>query len=78
MAMWVKCRQRRPTFFSTLLERVPPWRAVKKGSPLVGVFGQPVAMFHRPFHFVRDESALNDTLFPSSSSAVPAAARLKR
>src|SRR5436190_625013 len=30
-------------------------------------------MFHRPFHFVRDESALKDALFPSSGSAVPAA-----
>jgi len=46
--------------------------------PWAAVFGQPVGMFHRPFHFVRDEPALKDTLFPSNSSAVHAASVSKR
>jgi len=35
-------------------------------------------MFHLPFHFVRNQSELKDALFPSSSSAAPAASDVKR
>jgi hypothetical protein len=78
MAMWVKCRQRRPSFPSILLNRVPPsGQCRQKSSTRAVVFGQPVGMFHRPFHFVRDHDELNTRLFPSNSSAAPAAAKLK-
>jgi hypothetical protein len=49
----------------------------KKSSTAMEFLGQQERMFHRPFHFVRDEPALADVLFPSSSSAVPAAVRRK-
>ena len=76
--MWVKCRQRRPPCFSSLFTRVPPSGVpFKKSSTTTESLGQQERMFHRPLHFVRDEPALNDALFPSSSSAVPAAAKAK-
>ena len=62
-----------------LFNRVPP-RAVpstKSWTTTRGI-GQQVRMFHRPFHFVRNESVLKDALFPSSSSAVPAANNVER
>jgi hypothetical protein len=46
----------------------------KKNSTVLPAFGQQGWMFHQPFHFVRDESALQDALFRSNSSAAPAAA----
>jgi len=61
-----------------LFTRVPPSGVPsKKGSTKLPAFRQQEGMFHRPFHFVRDELALNEALFPSSSSAVPAAAKAK-
>ena len=48
---------------------------VLDGSPGLG---QQRRMFHRPFHFVRDAAALHDVLFPSNSSAAPAAAKARR
>ena len=78
MAMWVKCRQRRPPFRSILLNRVPPLgSAVQKNSTEPVGFRQAVWMFHRPFHFVRDHDELNTRLFRSNSSAAPAADKVK-
>jgi hypothetical protein len=77
MAMWAKCRQRRPPFLSILLNRVPSsGSAVQKSSTLAVVFGQQVWMFHQPFHFVRDAQELKNQLFPSSSRRVRTAAAL--
>jgi hypothetical protein len=78
MAMWVKCRQCRPAFFSNLSESSSAaGQRRQKSSTGAVVFGQPVWMFHRPFHFVRDDQELNTRLFRSNSSAAPAAVKWK-
>jgi hypothetical protein len=78
MAMWVKRRQCRPSFFKTLFNRVPPLgSAVQKNSTDRVRFRQPVQMLHRPFHFVRGHDELNAQLFRSNSSAAPAAGKVK-
>ena len=65
-------------FFSNLSEPSPAvLKCRKKSWTLAVVFGQPVGMFHLPFHFVRDDAALQSRLFHSNSSAVPAAARVE-
>jgi hypothetical protein len=78
MAMWMKCRQVPPPFFSNLLESSPAVRKRrKKISTEAVILGQQMRMFHLPFHFVRDPDQLQARLFCSSSSAVPAAEKLK-
>ena len=78
MAVWAKCRQRRPVFFqcpfepSTAVGAVPSKKLDAGGFP-----GNQIWMIHRPFHFVRDHDALNTRLFRSNSSAAPAAEKLK-
>ncbi|MEI6196306.1 MAG: hypothetical protein WCS42_18460, partial [Verrucomicrobiota bacterium] len=60
------------------MNRVPPsGSAVKKKLDAFAILRQPVWMFHRPFHFVRDNDELSTRLFLSNSSAAPAAAKLK-
>jgi hypothetical protein len=79
ISMRAKRRQAPSFFFSNLSEPSPAvWKCRKKSSTDSVAFGQQGRMFHLPFHFVRDEPALKDALFPSSSSAVPAAEKLKR
>lgn len=80
MAMRAKCRQGpSPPFSQIFLKRVPPsGSAAKKISTLTIVFRQQVWMFHLPFDFVRDHEQLQARLFPSNSSAAPAAQKLKR
>jgi hypothetical protein len=56
----------------------PPESAVKKSSTAPVTFRQQARMFYLPFHFVGDTDELNTRLFRSSSSAVPAAEKLKR
>jgi len=76
MSAWWKRRKRRLSFSKTFLNRVaPPGRAGKSSTTQVP-FGQEVGMFHRPFHFVRDDQELNTQLFPSSSRRVRIAAAL--
>jgi hypothetical protein len=75
MAMWVKCRQRRPAFFSNLSEPSPAGGQSRQKKldelfPIRAAMG----MFHLPFHFVRDAQELKTQLFPSSSRRVPIAA----
>jgi hypothetical protein len=67
MAVWVKCRPAPSSLPQTLLNRVaPPVPSKSLDDP--GGVGQQGRMFHLPFHFVPDEPALNEALFPSSSS----------
>jgi hypothetical protein len=68
-----------PSFFSlNPLEPSPAaGSAVQKNSTEPVVFGQPVRMFHLPYHFVRDRRELTTRLFRSNSSAAPAAEKLK-
>jgi hypothetical protein len=64
-------------FFSNLSEPSPAvLKCRKKSWTLAVVFGQPVGMFHLPFHFVRDDQELTTQLFPSSSRRVHIAAAL--
>jgi hypothetical protein len=46
----------------------------EKSSTSPMVFGQPIWMFHLPFHFVRDAQELKTQLFLSSSRLVRTAA----
>jgi len=77
MAVWAKCRQRRPSFFPNPLEpssAVGQCRAKKLDDS--GCIQAAKGMFHLPFHFVRDHQELKIQLFPSSSRRVHIAAAL--
>jgi hypothetical protein len=78
IAVWAKCRPRRPPPFLNPLYLSSAVGSAKKGSTKMPAIRQQEGMLHRPFHFVRDEPALKHALFPSSRSAVPAAGEWKR
>jgi len=78
IAKRTKCRQRRPSLFLDLSALSPAVSsAVKETSRRAAFLPAATCSMSQPFRFVRDPAKLKAELFPSSSSAAPAAAATK-